>query len=73
MKMFFKNTLKLSIALLIATPSLAASFQGVCNELNEELMANVKKNLREELIKLNILNLLKNVVLIRTVKLMKCI
>jgi len=45
--MLFKNFIKLSFALFLATPSLAADFQGDCAELNKELLANVKQNIEE--------------------------
>ncbi|ORX78332.1 hypothetical protein BCR32DRAFT_282376 [Anaeromyces robustus] len=44
--MQFKNILKVASALFLAAPSLAY-FSRDCDELNEKLVANVKKNLYE--------------------------
>ncbi|ORX80299.1 hypothetical protein BCR32DRAFT_327753 [Anaeromyces robustus] len=44
--MQFKNILKVASALFLAVPSLA-NFSRDCDELNEKLIANVKKNLYE--------------------------
>jgi len=45
--MLFKNIVKLSFALFLASPTFAAGFKGDCEKLNKELLENVKQYVEE--------------------------